>query len=59
MQHVFRVRTPATTRYCVALDEGRNSAVEWATQGLPGGLQSRSEQAKVEVEVESEVQVEV
>ena len=59
MRHVFRVRTPATTRYCVVLDEGHNSPMEWATQGLPGGLQSKKdskkEKAKVWVEVWNEV----
>jgi len=37
---------------------GHNSPVEWAIQGLPGGLQSRKdskkEQAKVQVEVWNE-----
>ena len=59
MRHVFRVRTSATTRYCVALDEGRNSPVEGANHLLPGGLQSNREKAKVEVEVQIEVRSEV
>ena len=43
----------------MALDEGHNSPMEWANQGLPGGLQSNREKAKVEVEVQIEVRSEV
>jgi len=47
----------------VALDEGHNSPVEWAAQRLPGGLQSKKGQVKVEgkeeVEVDSEEEAEV
>jgi len=34
---------------------GHNSAVEWATQGLPGGLQSKKDSTKEEAEVQVEV----
>ena len=36
-----------------------NSAVEWAKEGLPGGLQSKKGQVNVEVKFEGEEEVEV
>jgi hypothetical protein len=59
MRHVFRVRTSATTRYCVALDEGHNSPVEWAEEGLPGGQVQDEDSSKVEAKVQVEVRSEV